>query len=73
VRQSYIIEVDGIFVGAAAFYGDGYRFVGVDQRLKGLDGKHFAELAEVRAAANSTYRRAPLLARLEAGTRLHHA
>jgi hypothetical protein len=72
VRQSYIIEVDGVFVGAAAFYGDGYRFVGVDSRLKGLDGQHFAELAQVRAAANSTYRRAPVMARLmDKATKFH--
>jgi hypothetical protein len=72
VRQSYIIEIDGVFVGAAAFYGDGYRFVGVDSRLMGLDGQHFADLAEVRAAANSTYRRAPLSARLmDKSTKFH--
>jgi hypothetical protein len=64
VKQSYVIEVDGIFVGAAAFYGDGYRFVGVDARLKELDGQRFAELAQVREAASRTYRLAPLAARI---------
>ena len=66
VRQSYIIEIDGIFVGAAAFYGDGYTFKGVDARLKDLDGQHFAQLSEVREAASRTYRRAPYAARLQA-------
>jgi hypothetical protein len=63
MRQSYIIEIDGIFVGAAAFYGDGYTFKGVDARLKDLDGQHFAHLADVREAACRTYRRAPFAAR----------
>ena len=58
MRQSYIIEIDGIFVGAAAFYGDGYTFKGVDSRLKDIDGQHFAQLSEVREAASRTYRRA---------------
>jgi hypothetical protein len=66
VRQSYIIEIDGIFVGAAAFYGDGYTFKGVDSRLKDMDGQHFAQLSEVREAASRTYRRAPYTSRLKA-------
>jgi hypothetical protein len=66
VRQSYIIEIDGVFVGAAAFYGDGYTFKGVDSRLKDLDGQHFAKLSEVREAASRTYRRAPRAARVQA-------
>lgn len=59
MKQSYVIEIDGIFVGAAAYYGDGYRFVGVDSRLKEMDGQCFAALADVREAASRTYRRAP--------------
>ena len=66
MRQSYIIEIDGIFVGAAAFHGDGYTFKGVDSRLKDIDGQHFAKLSEVREAASRTYRRAPHKARVEA-------
>jgi hypothetical protein len=66
VRQSYIIEIDGIFVGAAAFYGDGYTFVGVDARLKELNGQHFSRLSDVREAASRTYRSAPLAARVKA-------
>jgi hypothetical protein len=68
VRQSYIIEIDGIFVGAAAFYGDGYTFVGVDSRLKEIDGQHFSQLSDVREAASRTYRRAPYAARVKAMT-----
>jgi hypothetical protein len=64
VRQSYVIEIDGIFVGAAAFYGNGYTFKGVDSRLKDMDGQHFAQLSEVREAASRTYRRAPYVARM---------
>ncbi len=66
MRQSYIIEIDGIFVGAAAFYGDGYTFKGVDARLKAMDGQHFAQLSEVREAASRTYRRAPYAGRVPA-------
>ena len=66
LRQSYIIEIDGVFVGAAAFYGDGYTFKFVDARLKDLDGQHFAKLSEVREAASRTYRRAPFAARMQA-------
>ena len=66
MRQSYIIEIDGIFVGAAAFYGDGYTFKGVDSRLKDIDGQHFSQLSEVREAASRTYRRAPYVARVQA-------
>jgi hypothetical protein len=66
MRQSYIIEIDGIFVGAAAFYGDGYTFKGVDARLKDMDGQHFARLSDVREAAFRTYRRAPYVARAQA-------
>ncbi len=68
MRQSYIIEIDGIFVGAAAFYGDGYTFVGVDSRLKEIDGQHFSQLSDVREAASRTYRRAPYAARVKAMT-----
>ncbi len=66
MRQSYIIEIDGIFVGAAAFYGDGYTFVGVDSRLKDMHGQHFSQLADVREAASRTYRSAPYAARVKA-------
>ena len=66
MRQSYIIEIDGIFVGAAVFYGDGYTFKGVDSRLKDMDGQHFAHLSEVREAASRTYRRAPYVSRVQA-------
>jgi hypothetical protein len=66
VRQSYIIEINGVFVGVAAFYGNGYTFKGVDPRLKDLDGQHFAALSEVREAAGRTYRRAPFVARTQA-------
>ncbi|MCB8879982.1 hypothetical protein ACELLULO517_07025 [Acidisoma cellulosilytica] len=65
MKQSYVIEVDGVFVGAAAFYGDSYRFVGVHSRLKELDGQRFADLSLVREAASRTYRLAPLTSRMK--------
>ena len=64
MKQSYVIEIDGVFVGAAAYYGDGYRFVGVDSRLKEIDGQRFAQLSDVREAASRTYRRAPFATRV---------
>jgi hypothetical protein len=68
MRQSYIIEVDGVFLGTAASYGigEGYRFVGVDARLKPLDGQHFDQLEEVRTEAALTFRRARYPSRLAA-------
>ena len=61
MKQSHVIEIDGIFVGAAARYGDSYRFVGVDSRLMEMDGQLFARLSEVREAASRAYRRAPFV------------
>ena len=68
MKQSYVIEIDGIFVGAAAFYGDSFRFVGVDARLKELDGQRFTDLSQVKEAATRTYRRAPLSGRSKLNT-----
>lgn len=41
--QSHIIEVDGVFVGAAVRLDTGYRFVATDFRLEQLD---FDDLAD---------------------------
>jgi hypothetical protein len=59
MRQSHIIEVDGVFVGTAACYvdGAGYRFVGIHQRLKTMDGQFFPDLDAVRTHVALTYRR----------------
>lgn len=62
MKQSHVIEIDGVFVGAAAFYGDSYRFVGVHSRLKELDGHRFADLSQVREAASRVYRLAAMVA-----------
>lgn len=62
MKQSHVIEIDGIFVGAAARYGDSYRFVGVDSRLMDMDGQCFGRLSDVREAASRAYRRAPFVA-----------
>ena len=38
--QSHIIDVDGVFVGAAIRIDRGYRFVATDFRLEELDSTH---------------------------------
>ena len=38
--QSHIIDVDGVFVGAAIRIDRGYRFVATDFRLEELDFDH---------------------------------
>jgi hypothetical protein len=61
--QSHVVEVDGIFVGAAVRQPEGYRFVAVDVRLDQIDGRVWPTLADVRRYARSTFLsgRAPAL------------
>jgi hypothetical protein len=49
--QSHIIEVGGVFVGAAVRIDRGYRFVATDFRLKELDTSIWPTLEEVRCRA----------------------
>jgi hypothetical protein len=49
--QSHIIEIDGVFVGAAIRIDRGYRFVATDLRLEGLDSSIWPTLADVRRVA----------------------
>ncbi len=53
--QSHVIEVNGVFVGAAVRMAEGFRFVAVDLRVGGLDGRMAGTLAETRRLACSTY------------------
>jgi hypothetical protein len=53
--QSYIVDIDGTFVGAAVRQADGYKFVAVDGRLTGLDGRVLPTLAELRRIARSAF------------------
>ena len=48
VRHSQVIEVDGVFAGAAIREGDGWRFVAVDHRADKLNGNVFPSLEAIR-------------------------
>lgn len=56
MQQSHVIEVDGIFVGAAVRLGDGVRFVAVDVRVKDLDDTIFPSLNQAHEVARKLYR-----------------
>jgi hypothetical protein len=56
--QSQIIDVDGVFVGAAIRIDRGYRFVATDFRLEELDSTVWPTLEEVRRVARCTLRAA---------------
>ena len=60
--QSHIIDVDGMFVGAAVRIDRGYRFVATDFRLEELDSSVWPTLEDVRRVA-----RRSLLAATSAG------
>jgi hypothetical protein len=60
--QSHIIDVDGVFVGAAIRIDRGYRFVATDYRLEELDSSVWPTLEDVRRLARRT-----LLAATSAG------
>jgi hypothetical protein len=53
--QSHIIDVDGVFVGAAIRIDRGYRFVATDFRLEELDSTIWPTLADVRRLARRVY------------------
>jgi hypothetical protein len=49
--QSHVIDVDGVFVGAAVRLDRGYRFVATDVRLEDLDATIWPTLADVQRLA----------------------
>ena len=49
--QSHIIDLDGVFVGAAIRIDRGYRFVATDFRLEELDSSIWPTLEDVRRVA----------------------
>jgi hypothetical protein len=53
--QSHIIEIDGVFVGAAVRLDTGYRFVATDMKLDDLDGSLWPTLADVQRLARRFY------------------
>jgi hypothetical protein len=53
--QSHIIDIDGVFVGAAIRIDRGYRFVAIDFRLEELDSTIWPTLADVQRLARRLY------------------
>jgi hypothetical protein len=49
--QSHIIDIDGVFVGAAIRIDRGYRFVAIDFRMEELDSTIWPTLADVQRLA----------------------
>jgi hypothetical protein len=49
--RSHIIEIDGVFVGAAVHIDRGYRFVATDFRLEDIDSTTWPTLADIRRVA----------------------
>lgn len=54
--QSHIIDIDGVFVGAAIRVDLGYRFVATDLRMEELDSSIWPTLADVQRVARRVYR-----------------
>ena len=54
--QSYVIEIDGTFAGAAVRLEQGYRFVATDIRMEELDGSTWPSLADVQRLARQPFR-----------------
>ena len=54
--QSHIIDIDGVFVGAAIRIDRGYRFVATDLRMEELDASIWPSLADVQRVARRVYR-----------------
>jgi hypothetical protein len=51
--QSHVIDIDGVFVGAAVRLHDSYRFVATDLRLDEIDGTLWPSLNDVRRVARA--------------------
>jgi hypothetical protein len=46
--RSHVIDIGGVFAGAAVTASPGYRFIAVDPRVEELDGSQWPSLTEVR-------------------------
>ena len=49
--QSHVIEVAGVFAGAAVRTSERFRFIAVDPRLEDLDQSEWPSLAEIQRVA----------------------
>lgn len=72
--QSHIIDIDGVFVGAAIRIDRGYRFVATDFRMEELNSSIWPTLVDVQRVARRIYRDAasagPVSPSLHAGAHL---
>ncbi len=50
MMQSHVIDIGGVFYGAAVREDLSYRFVAVDSRVEALDGTTWSRLTEVERA-----------------------
>ncbi len=55
MRQSSVIDINGIFVGAAVEQNHAFRFVSTDERLNSIDGSVFPTLRDVKSAASAAF------------------
>jgi hypothetical protein len=53
--QSHVIDIDGVFVGAAVRLDNGYRFIATDVRLDDLDGTIWPNLSDIKRLARQLY------------------
>jgi len=62
--QSFVIDIDGNFVGAAVRLDSGYRFIATDMKLEDLDGSILPTLEDVKRIARRLFvgRNAPRVA-----------
>lgn len=51
MTQSHVIEIAGVFVGAAVQTSERFRFVAVDPRLNDIDQSEWLSLPDLRRAA----------------------
>jgi hypothetical protein len=57
--QSHVIEIGGVFAGAAIPTAGRFRFVAVDPRLDELDGSDWASLPDLRRVAERALNGSP--------------
>ncbi len=53
--KSSIIDINGIFVGAAVQTKQNFRFVATDDRVEELNGSTFNSLRDVKSAASAAF------------------
>jgi hypothetical protein len=53
--QSFVVDIDGAFVGVAVRLADGYKFISVGGRLEGMNGRVLPTLAELRRIARAAF------------------